>query len=171
MKTMQPPAQARGTRRRIAGRAQRDHIPDPYQTRQKPNEPTVCPSCGVVYRDGRWQRGERPSAAHAETCPACRRIADGFPAGILTLHGDFADSRRDEIMGLVRNVEEAEKGEHPLNRIVGVEDSEDGVVISTTDIHLPRRLGEALRRAFHGELDMHFDENAYFARIDWHPPP
>jgi len=28
------------------------------------------------------------------------------------------------------------------------------LVISTTDIHLPRRIGEALKRAFHGELAM-----------------
>jgi hypothetical protein len=40
-------------------------------------------------------------------------------------------------------------------------------VISTTDIHLPRRIGEALKRAFHGELDMHFDEAGYFVRVDW----
>jgi hypothetical protein len=28
-----------------------------------------------------------------------------------------------------------------------------GVVINTTDIHLPRRIGEAVKRAFHGEIE------------------
>ena len=41
--------------RRITGHAQQDHILDPYQARQKPAESTVCPECGAVFHDGRWQ--------------------------------------------------------------------------------------------------------------------
>ena len=75
---------------------------------------------------------------------------------------------KDQIIGLARNEEAAEKGEHPLNRIISIEETDEGLVISTTDIHLPRRIGEALKRAFHGELAMHFDEAGYFVRVDWH---
>jgi hypothetical protein len=103
-------------------------------------------------------------------CPACRRINDGLPAGIVTLHGAFAQQHRDAIVGLARNEEAAEREEHPLNRIASIEDTESGLVINTTDIHLPRRLGQALKRAFHGTLEMHFDETGYFARVDWRPP-
>ena len=38
---------------------------------------------------------------------------------------------------------------------------------NTTDIHLPRRIGEAVKRAFHGTLDEHFDEGGYFVRVNW----
>jgi hypothetical protein len=86
----------------------------------------------------------------------------------VTLHGDIARKLKDEVIGLARNEEAAEKGEHPLNRIVDIGETHEGLVISTTDIHLPRRIGEALKRAFHGELAMHFDEAGYFVRVDWH---
>ena len=156
--------------RRIAGRAQRDHILDPYQAQLKLREPTICRQCGAVYHHGRWQWGPPPSGAHEDLCPACRRINDRFPAGTVTLHGDIVRQRKDEIIGLARNEESAEKGEHPLNRIVDIGETNEGLVISTTDIHLPRRIGEALKRAHHGELTMHFDEGGYFVRVDWRPP-
>ena len=160
----------RAAGRRIAGRAQEDHILDPYQAQQKLPEPTACPQCGAIYHEGRWQWGQRPADAHESRCPACRRIAEHLPAGIVTLHGDFARHHKAEITGLARHEEAAEKGEHALNRIIAIEETDAGLVINTTDIHLPRRLGEALKRAFRGDLDMHFDEHGYFVRVDWRPP-
>ncbi len=170
MKAMQQSPRSAGAGRRIAGRAQNDHILDPYQARHKPKEPTACPQCGAIYHHGRWQWGEKPEDAHAMRCPACQRIADAMPAGIVTLHGEFAIRHKAEMTGLARNEENAEKSEHPLNRIISIDETEAGLTIATTDIHLPRRLGEALRRAFHGSLDIHFDEAGYFVRVDWRPP-
>jgi hypothetical protein len=40
-------------------------------------------------------------------------------------------------------------------------------VITTTDIHLPRRIGEALHRAYEGDLDFHYEEEAYSIRVTW----
>lgn len=170
MKSMPGSTPNRAAGRRIAGRAQEDHILDPYQAQQKLPEPTACPQCGAIYHHGRWQWGQRPADAHEHQCPACRRIAEQLPAGIVTVHGDFARRHKAEITGLARHAEAAEKGEHALNRIIGIEETDAGLVINTTDIHLPRRLGEALKRAFHGDLDMHYDEHGYFVRVDWRPP-
>lgn len=153
------------TRRRIAGRAQQDHILDPYELRQKLKEPTACPQCGAVYHNGRWQWWQAPAGAHEALCPACRRINDGLPAGIIALHGGFVRQHKDEILSLARKQEAAERGEHPLNRIAGIEETAAGLVITTTDIHLPRRIGEAIKRAFHRTLDIHFDEASYFVRV------
>jgi hypothetical protein len=158
------------TGRRIAGHAQIERRTDPYQARQKLKEPTVCRQCGLVYQHGRWQSGQAPEAARNDVCPACCRIADGLPAGIVTLHGAAALKRKPEIVSLARHEEATEKAEHPLNRIIDIEESDDNLVISTTDIHLPRRIGTALKRALHGTLDTHFDDTAYFVRIDWRPP-
>lgn len=60
----------------------------------------------------------------------------------MTLHGDIVRQHKDQVLGLARNEEAAEKGEHPLNRIIGIEETDEGLVISTTDIHLPRRIGK-----------------------------
>lgn len=170
MKAMQNSVPAPRSGRRIAGRAQRNAFSDPYQTRKKPKEPTACPECGVIYHKGRWQWGAKPEGAHAERCPACQRIADAMPGGIVTVHGDFAKRHKAEMMGLMRNEEAAESSEHPLNRIISIDETDAGLTVNTTDIHLPRRLGEALQAAFDGSLDMRFDDNAYFVRVDWHPP-
>ena len=155
------------TTRRIAGRAQQDHILDPYQREQKLHDGTVCPQCRATYHEGRWQWGTKAEGADQELCPACRRIYDKFPAGIVTLRGEFAQQQKDEMIRLARHQEEAEKKEHPLNRIISIEDDVQGVVISTTDIHLPRRIGEAVKRAFHGKIDDHFEKDGYFVRITW----
>jgi hypothetical protein len=68
---------------------------------------------------------------------------------------------------LARHQEEAEKQEHPLNRIISIEEGAQGVMINTTDIHLPRRIGEAVRPAFHGEIEENFEEDGYFVRVTW----
>jgi hypothetical protein len=155
--------------RRRWGRAQRDQILDPYKRVARPHEPTVCPQCGAVYHRGRWKWMERPERAQETLCQACHRINDHHPAGIVTLTGPFVVAHKQEMIGLARNQEEAERPEHPLNRVISIEDeAPDRLVISTTDIHLPRRIGEATTRAYHGKLTEHFDEGGYFIRVDWH---
>ena len=43
----------------------------------------------------------------------------------------------------------------------------DKLIITTTDVHLPRRIGTAVHHAFHGDLKLHFDEDDYFIRVNW----
>jgi hypothetical protein len=144
---------------------EREH--DPYRQRRKPPEPTVCPSYAAVFREGRSQWATGPVDAPRQSCPACRRIADGYPAGRLTLTGDFVPAHRDEIIGLARNVEAREKQEHPLKRIIEVKDEEGAVVITTTDMHLVRSIGESLGAAYQGLLDYHYDDGGSFLRVNW----
>lgn len=158
----------RARTRRTAGRAQRDPIHDPYQHRQKFAEGGACPQCGAIYRAGRWQWGEAENS-FPQTCPACRRINDRAPAGVVTLRAPLDQLRKIDIIGLARNQEEAEKNEHPLNRIIGIDETPEGIVVTTTDIHLPRRIAEAVRRAFGGTLQIDFDEDGHFVRVNWTP--
>jgi hypothetical protein len=159
------------TGRRRWGRAQGDQVLDPYKAAGKTHEPTVCPQCGAVYQHGRWHWAARPEGADAALCQACHRINDHYPAGIVTLTGSFVAAQRDEIIRLARHQEQAEKPEHPMNRIMSIADeAPDRLVISTTDIHLPRRIGEAVTRAYKGALSEHFDEGGYFVRVNWHRP-
>src|SRR5262249_51763980 len=137
MKSRNASTQASRSGRRIFGRAQRDDVLDPYQARQKLREPAACRECGAVYRHGRWHWGLKPSEAREEMCPACQRIQDGLPAGILRLQGGFAQQHEHELISLALNEEAVEKREHPLNRIASVEQVDAGIVIKTTDIHLP----------------------------------
>jgi hypothetical protein len=145
----------------------REHVHDPYKTRLKLTEPTVCPQCGAVYHEGRWHWAERPDPAQEALCQACRRSNDGYPAGILTLSGTFLGEHRTEVLGLARHQEELEKGEHPLHRIMSIDEQGKVIVINTTDIHLPRRIGAALYSAYEGELDFHYNEESYLILVGW----
>jgi len=59
-------------------------------------------------------------------CAACRRINGNLPAGIVKLRGIFGQQQTDEIVRLARHQEDAEKREHPLNRIIGIEEEDGG---------------------------------------------
>lgn len=146
----------------------REEIHDTYKMRGQPKGPARCPGCKAVYYKGRWSwSAEAPADANEVMCSACQRTRDDYPAGEVTLAGDFALSNKDEILNLVRNIESAENGEHPMNRIIGIKTFDDRILITTTDVHLPRRIGKAVQSAWKGELDIHFDETGYFTRISW----
>ena len=147
----------------------KEQVHDPYMTRSKPEEPTVCPECQVVFCDGRWQWvTPLPEKAHEELCPACLRIRDRVPAGILTLSGDFFQQHREEIMHLLHNKEQQQKAEHPMKRLMAITDEDDGsTVVTFTDTHLPRGVGEAIERAYEGELEIQYTEEAGLVRVYW----
>lgn len=149
-------------------RLMHEHIHDPYKTPHKLLEPTVCPDCGAVFHEGRWQWiAPLPKGAYQTSCQACHRIRDQYPAGVITLSGGYVRQHRDELLQLARNREAEEKQEHPLHRIMSIEEHPDSLVINTTDIHLPHYIAEALRHAHQGDLKIQYDEEGYFARIDW----
>jgi NMD protein affecting ribosome stability and mRNA decay len=144
-----------------------ERLEDPYQAKGKYPEPTVCSGCGAVYRKGRWQWGAPIAGAHEQLCPACQRIEDGQPAGILTIKGDFFAAHRDEILHLIENYEEKEKPEHPLQRVMGITDEDGGTVVTFTDMHIARGVGEALHHAYEGELDYEHSEKTSVFRVNW----
>lgn len=145
-----------------------EQVHDAYKSKGKLPEPTVCPQCGAVFHEGRWQWLPAPADAHQETCPACHRIHDDYPAGFLTLEGEFFLGHRDEIMHLVHNVEKRERAEHPLKRIMAVEEIKSGgTLVSTTDPHLARGIGEALHHAYQGELKFHYNPAENLLRVNW----
>ena len=144
-----------------------ERVHDPYQARGKYHEPTVCPDCGAVFHQGRWRWGSAPEGSHSHRCPACARLHDRMPAGVLTLQGEFFDAHRTEIMHLIQHQEATEKPEHPLERIMAIDDTEQGSTVSFTGVHLARRAGEALHHAYQGELDIGFNDKDDLFRMRW----
>lgn len=144
-----------------------DQAHDSYKSRGKLSDATRCPDCEAVFYCGRWTWGSAPPDAREQRCPACQRIRDGFPAGYLTLRGTFLAAHRDEILSRLRHCEEAEKREHPLERIMKIQSEGGAVLVTTTDTHLARRMGDALHDAFKGELEFHYNKEENLLRVDW----
>jgi hypothetical protein len=166
-KTIPTPLTPPGGNIRRAARVYDDPKHDPYQAKGKYAEPTACKDCGAVFRRGRWQWGTAPPGAHQALCPACHRVRDNLPAGTVTLEGGFVAGHHDELLGIVRNEETREKGEHPLHRIIAIDDAAERIVVTTTDVHLPRRIGEALKSAHEGELAIRYGADEYSVQVDW----
>jgi hypothetical protein len=144
-----------------------ERVQDAYKAKGKLREPTACSQCGAVFLEGRWQWQQAPANAHRTICPACHRIHDHYPAGFLTMKGEFFRTHRDEIMRLVYNQEQHERKEHPLKRIMEVEERDDITLVTTTDIHLVRGIGEALHRAYKGELGFNYNPEQNLLRVSW----
>ncbi len=140
---------------------------DTYQEREKWPEPTVCSECNAVFLEGRWAWLEPSDKANTIVCPACQRIKDAFPAGYLEIKGAFFDSHREELLGLIHNLEAQEKGEHPMERLMAITAEEDQTLITTTGIHLARRIGEALQHAYEGDLDFTYGDAEKIIRMTW----
>jgi hypothetical protein len=94
-------------------------------------------------------------------------VRDKYPKGVVTITGGLEEEQREQLLGLVKNTEAIAKKEHPLSRIMSIETRREGLVISTTDTHLPRRIGEALKHAHHGDLRLHYDKGEDFVRVMW----
>jgi predicted Zn-ribbon and HTH transcriptional regulator len=140
---------------------------DTYKSKHKLVEPTVCPQCGAVYHEGRWQWLAKPAQAHEEMCPACHRIHDELPAGYVHITGDFFKQHREELLHQIANQEAKAKAEHPLERIIKIAKEDDSILVTTTDIHLARGIGEALHHAYQGELEFHYNEQENLLRVVW----
>jgi hypothetical protein len=120
-----------------------------------------------VYREGRWLWVEIPSGVPRTLCPACARIRDDYPAGYVTLSGSFLGQHRDEIIALARHVEQREKAEHALNRVMDIRDEAGELLITTTDAHLARAIGVAVERAYQGELEYKYTDGDTLLRVTW----
>lgn len=142
---------------------------NPYYEGQKYPEPTVCPRCGLVYQDGRWQRVKTPPSAPVQEsmCPACRREIDRYPAGLIYLSGAYLTAHRDEILNLARNQADAAAATRPLQRIMWIEDNDDGVEIATTNSHLATRIAKAIESACKGTLTIKQAPQEPLVRCYW----
>lgn len=94
-------------------------------------------------------------------------MADRYPAGEVIISGAFATEHKAEIESLVRHTADMENAEHPLHRLMNLRRRGGTLEVTTTDIHLPHRIGHALKDAWGGELTTHYDEHGYFARVTW----
>lgn len=143
-----------------------DERRDTYMEQEKREGVLMCESCGSAWMDGRWSWNPVPLDAPFTVCPACQRIRDDYPAGIVQIEGDFLEEHAEEIRQLIENVEKTEKEEHPMERFLDYPDDGPPRRITTTGTHLARRIGEALQAAFEGELRVDYRPET-FLRVWW----
>jgi NMD protein affecting ribosome stability and mRNA decay len=126
-----------------------------------------CTECGLVQHAGKWYRGAPPLAElHAGICPACQRVRERYPAGTIHVHPGFLEHKA-EVLQIIRNVERAEKAEHPLERLMDVEESGGRLVVTTTGIHIARQIAHKLARRFHQKARIRYARQEDLIHVDW----
>ena len=157
-----------------ASRKNVDRETDPYIARRSAASVAACPACRAICRNKRWYLDEieykRLRAGKdvvSRTCPACRKIADGFAAGVVTLRGDYLREHRGDILNLVRNEEKRARGINPLARIVHLKEGEDWLEVATTAEKLAQRIGREVYKACRGTLEYKWSEDAKLVRVNW----
>lgn len=141
---------------------------DSHDGGSKSSHALVCEECKLVHHAGRWQRGAPPTPElESGLCPAYRRIRDHDPAGTIAVPETFLE-QRDELMGMLRNAEAAETEEHPLERLMDLEEGPDGsLIVTTTGVHLARAIANKLERRFHSQARIRYGDSEHTIAVDW----
>lgn len=153
--------------RRPDGFEERDHDNDAYRPDHRLAEQTTCPQCNASIHDGRWQWMEADAEAAKVVCPACRRIHDHFPAGYVSVEGDYFARHRVELLHLVQKCATRTTAEHPMRRLMKVQDTPEGVMLTTTDGLLAREIGGALHETFGGKANFSQTDSHEMVRVHW----
>lgn len=147
---------------------------DPYLRDLKPNEAAICRECRSVYAGYRWTvkgQATRDLAKAGRTvetlCPACRKIRDRMPGGILKLSGKFLKEHVQEIVDLLNRENREAIEVNPLGRIMDIDQSDMELTVLTTNEKLAQKLGRAVHRAFSGEIEYQWSEDTKLARVNW----
>jgi NMD protein affecting ribosome stability and mRNA decay len=151
--------------------------PDPYAADAALKEPSLCRDCHALYRNKRWAidpiaygLAENDRQTHWVTCPACRKIADGYAEGIVTLAGDYLLKHEEEIRNILKNEEKRVMAKNPLERIIRMEKTDGELRIETTEQKLAEHLGRVLHRAHQGELQVNWSRDHAVCRVHWERP-
>jgi NMD protein affecting ribosome stability and mRNA decay len=134
----------------------------------------ICPACYAIFVEKRWtfdesmrEKAMRKNHWEKCLCPGCDRVARGKVDGVVRLKGRFLADHKEEAKNLIRRVAENKLKKNIAARIAHIEEKEDEIVIETTDQALAERLGKEFERAYHGHLDIQWQEKSSFARVFW----
>ena len=68
---------------------------------------------------------------------------------------------------MINNIEKQEKDQYPLERIMSITDEKGHTQVTTTGIHIARRIGEALSKAYKGDLSYQYADAEKRIRVYW----
>lgn len=142
---------------------------DAYQSGDGVSGTAYC-ECGAVFHSKRWHFEESGAPSRGEqrvVCPACRRVADGNPAGIVSLKGRFLAAHGAEIENLIKNTAQAAVMKNPLGKIMDISRENGGITITTTDVKLAQKIGREVFKSHGGELQFTWSHAESPVRVSW----
>ncbi|MEN6521224.1 MAG: BCAM0308 family protein [Armatimonadota bacterium] len=147
---------------------------DPYITSVRPEEIRICSVCGAIFSGQRWYLKSqvdpdklKDQQVRYTVCPACHKIRDRSPGGIVQLMGKFLIIHKQDILNLIRKEGERAMAINPLERIIDIEGEGSTYDVTTTNEKLAQKIGRALHKAYDGEIIYKWSENNKLLRVIW----
>jgi hypothetical protein len=147
---------------------------DVYLPKKGSGDATLCSKCGAFYWNKRWStdqsllnKARKEAGASTALCPACQRMHDDNPAGVLSLTGGYLLQHEDDILNMIKHIEADTRAKNPLARIMEINQQDSVLTISTTDAKLAQKLGRELYKAHKGELHFLWSQADTFVRVNW----
>lgn len=166
-----------GKRYNTSYKNKEDPKQDPYAMRKAPKGPAICRKCQAIYANKRWHIDAAEARRLASSkltqklvCPACQKIKDGYPEGIVTLQWSALREHEPEIRGLIGNVEGRALSVNPLQRVMKIVRRGKDLEVQTTNDRLAQRIGRDLVRAYKGTVICHWAHRDMLARVTWQGP-
>ncbi|MFC1632684.1 BCAM0308 family protein [Patescibacteria group bacterium] len=158
------------------------------ERRLKINEPVTaapgsnlyCPGCHSVYYKKAWHNNPQlfeevsQDSNNAQQCPACQRIKDNTPLGILTLENIEDAEHRQMLINTIENIGERAQARDSQERIMKIEETGNKLEVYTTENQLAAGIGRQIKKAFGGKLQIDFSQQRHhdsLARVTWKHTP
>ena len=147
---------------------------DVYLSKEGVKEAALCKKCGALYRKKRWsvdeeelKKAKAESGLNEVTCPACKRMADNNPAGIVTFSGEYLLEHMNDILNTIKHIETRSRVKNPLGRIMEIREEKNTHTVATTEDKLAQKLGREIFKAHRGELHYRWNHEESFVRVTW----
>jgi len=141
---------------------------DVYLPKRGLPEGAMCKGCGIVYHNKRWQTESVATGSGCQVlCPACQRMADHNPGGVVTLSGPYLASHKEEILNAIRQQEAKSREKNPIGRIMEIKDEAGRITVTTTEDKLAQKLGREVYRSQKGELHYQWSHDQHMVRVEW----
>lgn len=141
---------------------------DVYLPKRGLPEGAVCKGCGISYHNKRWQTESVQAAQSCEVlCPACQRMEDHNPGGVVTLSGPYLASHKEEILNGIKQQEAKSREKNPIGRIMEIKEDAGKITVTTTEDKLAQKLGREVYKSQKGELHYQWSHDQRMVRVDW----
>lgn len=134
----------------------------------------VCETCSAINMKKHWflnnenyQKLIKDPLTRFVQCPGCRRLSDKHIEGEVLLENPQLSQSKEMMYGALYNTAARAFHENPLSRIYSIEEKGNQIRILTTTCTLARRIGQVMKRAFKGSLDIRYSPDEKFASVHW----
>lgn len=141
---------------------------DVYLPKRGLPEGALCRGCGISYHNKRWQAEPVPGGGGSQVlCPACQRMEDHNPAGVVTLSGPYLAAHKEEILNTIKQQEAKSREKNPIGRIMEIKEEDRQITVTTTEDKLAQKLGREVYKSQKGELHYQWSHEQRIVRVEW----